>query len=154
MKRFLILLPVILLFVFWSCKSDKLYEDYKAIGSSGWDKDSVASFSFNVDKTYLNYNITVNVRNRGDYSNSNLWLFVDILAPDYTCIHDTVEYELARPDGRWIGKGTSGIYTNQFPFRENVFFPIPGKYTIAIRQAMRTNPLTGISDIGIAVKRQ
>lgn len=154
MKKFLILIPLAVLCTFFSCKTDKLYEEYKTLIPSGWDKDSSAVFSFTIDKTFLNYNLFINVRNRGDYSSSNLWLFVDITAPDYTCIHDTIEYQLALPNGKWIGKGTGGMFSNQFPFRENVFFPIAGTYTISIRHAMRNDPLTGISDIGIGIKRQ
>lgn len=153
-KRFFIPVFVAFMLAFYACKTDKLYEEYRTIDPSGWNKDSVALFSFNVDKTYLNYNLFLDVRNRGDYANSNLWLFVDITAPDYTCIHDTIEYQLAFPSGKWTGKGTGGIYTNQFPFRENVFFPIAGTYTISIRHAMRNEPLTGISDIGFGVKRR
>jgi gliding motility-associated lipoprotein GldH len=152
-KKIFILFSFVIILALFACKSDKLYEEYRTIDSSGWNKDSVAIFSFKVDKTYLNYNLFVDVRNRGDYSNSNLWLFVDITAPDYTCIHDTIEYQLAYPSGKWTGKGSSGIYTNQFPFRENVFFPIAGTYTISIRHAMRNEPLKGISDIGFGVKR-
>jgi gliding motility-associated lipoprotein GldH len=139
--------------LFFSCKSDKLYEDYKTIESSGWDKDSIAKFSFAIDKNYLGYNLAVNIRNRGDYQYSNVWLFVDITAPDFTTISDTIEYQLALPDGRWTGKGTGGVYSNHLPFRDNVTFPSPGKYTISIRHAMRTNPLKGISDIGLEVKK-
>ena len=152
--RLSILILLGLLFLFFACKSDKLYEEYKTIESSGWDQDSSAVFRFTIDKTFLNYNIFVDIRNRGDYANSNLWLFVDIIAPDFTCIHDTVEYQLALPNGKWVGKGTGGLFLNQFPFRENIYFPISGIYTISIRQAMRNNPLIGISDIGIGVKRR
>ena len=129
-------------------------ETYKTIDPSGWSKDSCAVFNFQVDKNYLNYNILIDVRNRGDYPNSNLWLFVDVMAPDSTVIRDTVEYQLALPNGKWTGKGTGGLYTNQFPFRTNVFFPSPGKYTVSVTHAMRTDPLIGISDIGLAVKRK
>jgi len=154
MNRILILLTVVFSLFFFSCKSDKLYEEYKTIQSSGWEKDSVARFNVTIDKHYLSYNLSINVRNRGDYPYSNLWLFVDITAPDHTKISDTIEYQLALPNGKWIGKGTGGMYSTQFPFRENVSFPSPGNYTISVRHAMRTNSLTGITDIGLAVKKQ
>lgn len=153
MKEFVLIIFTFILLIFSSCKSNKVYEDYKTFGSSGWDKDSVAQFDFTIDKNYLSYDLSINVRNRGDYPNSNLWLFVDIIAPDYTKIKDTIEYQLALPSGKWTGTGTSGIFSNHLPFRENVSFPTPGKYTISIRHAMRTNPLTGISDVGLEVKR-
>jgi len=154
MKPFLSVVFTVLFVFLFSCKSDKLFEDYKTIGGAGWDKDSIAKFSFTIDKEYLSYNLSVNIRNRGDYPNSNLWLFVDITAPDHTTIKDTIEYQLALPNGKWTGKGTGGIYANRFPFRENVSFPKPGEYTITIKHAMRTNPLKGISDIGLDVKRR
>jgi gliding motility-associated lipoprotein GldH len=154
MKRFFVIISSLLFLFFLSCKSDKVYEDYKTIESSGWNQDTVAKFSFTIDKNYLGYNLSFNIRNRGDYPYSNLWLFVDIIAPDYSIVSDTLEYQLALPNGKWTGKGTGGMYSNKFLFRENVSFPAPGKYTISVHQAMRTNPLTGISDIGLEVKRR
>jgi len=154
MKRFFVIIYAILFLFIFSCKSDKVYEDYKSIGSAGWDKDTVAKFSFSIDKNYLAYNLSFNIRNRGDYPYSNLWLFVDIMAPDYSIISDTLEYQMALPNGKWTGKGTGGIYANKFIFRDNVSFPVPGNYTISVHHAMRTNPLVGISDIGLEVKRR
>lgn len=153
MKRlffFFFLIPTL----FFSCKSNSLYEDYRAIKASGWEQDSVAVFKFDVEKNYLNYSLSINVRNRGDYQFSNLWLFVDITSPGNVTVSDTIEYQLSYPDGRWTGKGTGGIFSNQFLFRDNVFFPIPGNYTVSIKHAMRPNPLVGICDIGICVKRK
>jgi gliding motility-associated lipoprotein GldH len=154
MKNFFYILTLIVATaLLFSCKSKSLYEHYVSPAASGWDKDSTTVFSFNSDKTYLSYDVLINIRNRSDYTFSNLWLFVDVIAPDSTSIRDTVEYQLALPNGKWTGKGTSGMYHNQFIFRQNVFFPKEGTYTIKINHAMRPNPLSGISDVGILVRR-
>ncbi|MBN1927658.1 MAG: gliding motility lipoprotein GldH [Prolixibacteraceae bacterium] len=140
-------------FVLVSCISSNHYDDYQTFDHSGWHKDSIAQFEFEINDTHASFNLFINVRNLGDYPYSNLWLFVDIEAPDSTSIRDTVEYQLALPDGKWTGKGNT-VYSNSFPFREDVYFPVKGPYRFKLQQAMRIDELKGISNIGLRVEKR
>ena len=68
-------------------------------------------------------------------------------------LEDKLEITLADPSGRWLGEGFGGLKTVETLFRENVFFPVSGNYTIRVKQGMRENKLEEISDIGVRVEK-
>lgn len=140
--------------VLYSCDKKRVYEDFYTSGSNGWDKDSVANFEVNIPYSTMSYNILINCRNLENYPYSNLWLFVDVINPDSMAIRDTVEYQLALPNGKWTGNGTGGVYENQFMYRSNVFFPKAGIYKFQIQHGMRDEKLKGMKDIGIRIEKK
>jgi len=78
---------------------------------------------------------------------------VTVVPPRGEAITDTVQVLLAEPSGKWRGKGFSGIYDNRILFRQHVFFPEPGSYSIKLKHGMRPLMLKGITDIGIRVEK-
>ena len=89
----------------------------------------------------------------GNYPFSNLWLFVDFVAPNDSSYRDTVEYALAEADGKWLGKGIGDLFDNKWQYKSKVKLEQPGIYTVKLQQAMRKNPLQGIRDVGFRVER-
>ena len=110
-------------------------------------------FSFEVSDTTRYHNLYFNIRNDRSYGFSNLWLFVSIIPPMGEEITDTIQVILANPAGKWLGKGFSGLYTSQVPYRTHVYFPVAGAYTIQIQHGMRPEVLDGITEIGIRVEK-
>ena len=149
-----ILKAIILVAILVACDSNRVYEEYKAIDTSGWNKDSIARFDVNVTDTVSGNNIYINLRNKGNYPNSNIWLFLAVKAPNGTLLTDTVEYTLAEKSGKWKGSGIGDLFDNQFLYRKNIVFEQPGVYQFMIRQGMRTEMLKGIHDIGLRVETQ
>jgi gliding motility-associated lipoprotein GldH len=154
MKAKLYLITLISIFFIIACDNGRIYEEYYALGSEGWNKDSVAHFYFNIDDSIAHYNLLINSRNLENYPYSNLWLFVDVVAPDSTTIRDTIQYQLANPNGKWTGTGTGGVYLNQFNFRNDVYFPSSGIYELKIQHAMRDDLLKGVRDIGVRIEKR
>jgi gliding motility-associated lipoprotein GldH len=150
-----ILLLVGLLFLIVSCRPSAIYEKYYEVKGSCWNKDSIAHFSFPISDTVSRYNFLIDVRNQGNYPFSNLWLFVNITAPDSTILRDTFELQLARPDGKWLGHGTAGLYDMKSDYRKNIYFPLQGNYSITLQQGMysENNCLKGIRDIGVRIEK-
>lgn len=153
MKNFASLLILFTLLLF-ACDANQVYEDYYTSASDGWHKDSTADFTFEISDTTSLYNLYVNTRNLENYGYSNLWLFTSITAPDGSVLADTVEFQLALPNGKWTGKGTSGVYHNQYTYRQAVYFPMSGTYTFSIRQGMRETRLDGLRNVGISVEKE
>ena len=135
------------------CDENRVFEEYKSIPESTWNKDSLVRFDVHIDNTSQNNNLYIDVRNELTYSYSNLWLFVEIVQPNGKAVKDTVEITLALPSGEWLGKGFGGLKTYQALFRRNVYFPEAGDYKINIQQGMREENLKGISDIGFRVEK-
>ncbi len=136
-----------------SCQSGVAYDEYVSIAKTGWDKDTLAVFRTDMSDSAGVYDIMVQVRNDNDYAYSNLWLFIDVIAPDGVSRRDTLECILARTDGSWLGSGWGSLYNEKCPYMRGVKFSKPGPYTFRITQGMRADELAGIHDIGLLIQK-
>lgn len=154
MKRITIyILGITLIAGVVSCDRKRVFEAYQPLSEKGWNKDSVVVFNVALKDTIRNNNLYVNIRNKGTYAYSNLWLFLTIGSPDGKFHTDTVEFSLAEPSGRWKGSGIGDLHDNQILYKSSVYFPHKGKYTFRIKQGMRDNVLQGIRDIGLRIEK-
>lgn len=146
---------IIFIIVIFSCNSKVVSEDYHQLKRSEWPQDSILVFGFDITDSTKIYNLSLNVRNDGRYPYSNLWLFISIMPPSGEELKDTIELALANPDGRWLGSGLGDLYEKKYPYKQNIFFPRKGNYTIKVRQGMRTENeiLKGIHDFGICLEK-
>jgi gliding motility-associated lipoprotein GldH len=72
---------------------------------------------------------------------------------------DTLEYQMANPDGTLLGDGFSDIKESKLYFKENVKFR--GKYKVHIKQAVRETGkipgvvlLDGITEVGFRIEKK
>jgi gliding motility-associated lipoprotein GldH len=59
-----------------SCDRKKVFESYKELDEKGWNKDSIVVFNVPLADTIKNHNLYVNIRNKGTYAYSNIYLFM------------------------------------------------------------------------------
>jgi gliding motility-associated lipoprotein GldH len=152
-KAVFYIIGILLIAGITSCDRKRVFEEYKTLDKNGWNKDSVVVFKVNLDDTIKNHNLYVNIRNKGTYGYSNLWLFLSIGSPDGKMVTDTVEFTLAEPSGKWKGSGIGDLHDNQILYKKSVWFPQKGNYSFHIKQGMRDNVLKGIRDIGIRIEK-
>lgn len=138
---------------FYSCDPNQVFERNIQIDDFTWNKDSVIKFEVDISDTINPHNIYVNVRNTSRYKMQNLFLFIKTTSPNGSELRDTFECYLADERGKWTGSGWGDIYDNQFIYKKNVRFPISGIYTFEYAQAMRSNELEYISDIGLKIEK-
>ncbi|WP_373518742.1 gliding motility lipoprotein GldH, partial [Pricia sp.] len=117
-------------------------------------------FSFSEIDTVQRHNMFINVRNDATFAYSNLFLIAELEFPTGETVKDTLQYEMALPDGTWLGKGYGSIKENKLWYKENIVFPTSGVYNVRISQAMRKNGsvdgvvnLEGITDVGFEIER-
>jgi gliding motility-associated lipoprotein GldH len=134
------------------CNSNSLYNQYRTFHSDGWDKDSVAHFSFAVHDTLSRYNVIVNLRYLATYPYQNFWMFINETSSDGTLVKDTVECYLADERGRWLGRGFS-VFSMPVLIAHDKQFKHAGNYTFVIRQGMRDDVLVGIAAIGLEIDK-
>jgi len=152
-----IALGLVLLLV--SCDKKRVFDEYKAINGS-WKKDSIVSFSFDQKDTVSKYNLFINVRNNNSYPYNNMFLIVQLQQPGTKLTKvDTLEYQMANPDGSLLGNGFTDIKESKLWYKENVKFPKAGKYTVSIQQAVRKSgevpgveELDGVTDVGFRIE--
>ena len=137
-----------------ACNANTVYDNSVRVAEPVWYADSVARFEVLIEDTTLDYQSGVLIRNSGDYSYQNLWLFITEIAPDSTVTCDTVQYFLADNYGRWLGSGIGSLYTNVYYYEEDLHYSQEGVYTYEIRQGMRDEELKGITNIGMRILKK
>lgn len=145
------LFGLIVAFGLVACNANTVYDGSVRVANPTWHADSVARFEIAIVDTALDYQSGVLIRNSGDYSYQNLWLFVTEIAPDSTIVCDTIQYFLADNYGRWLGSGIGSLYTNIYYYKEDLHYSQEGVYTYEIRQGMRDEELKGITNIGMQI---
>ncbi|MDT0675316.1 gliding motility lipoprotein GldH [Autumnicola musiva] len=156
-KAFFLLLLIVTSMGLQSCDSDRVFDEYKSV--STWNKDSIITFNPGELDSLKTYNLFINIRNNNNYRYSNLFLITQIQFPHGKVISDTLEYEMAAPDGTWLGTGFGDVKESKLWYKENVSFPEPGEYKVRIKQAMRKNGevegienLEGITHVGFRIE--
>jgi gliding motility-associated lipoprotein GldH len=149
------LLVVVVIF-FFSCDKKRVFDEYKSVGTA-WHKDSVVSFDLPELDSTKRYNLFVTLRDNNNYKFNNLFLIVGLELPNGFTKVDTLEYQMANPDGSLMGEGFSDIKENKLFFKEKVRFR--GKYKVNIKQAVRENgkvpgvtALEGITEVGFRIE--
>lgn len=157
MPRSLILLFI--LFILMACGNSLVFSEYQSTDNGTWSREDAKEFSFSEPDTISPYNLFIHIRNDNSYAFSNLFLIADLTFPDGKIIRDTLEYEMANPDGTWLGKGYGSIKENKLWYKENIVFPVTGVYTLRLSHAMRENGsvegvtmLEGITDVGFEIQ--
>lgn len=148
----------LVLLVMVSCDKKRVFDEYKSVGK-GWHKDSIVSFELPPLETKKQYNLFLNVRDNNDYPFNNLFLIVSLEQPNKKTVVDTLEYQMANPDGSLLGDGFTDVKDNKLIYKERITFG-PGKHKILIKQAVRQTGkvdgvqiLNGITDVGFRIEK-
>lgn len=144
--------------LFFSCDKKRAFDEYKSVGSA-WHKDSIVSFNLPELDSTKRYDLFINLRDNNNYKYNNLFLIVTLEKPNgYTKV-DTLEYQMADPDGALLGDGFTDIKESKLFYKENVRFR--GKYKVNIKQAVRetgkipgVESLEGITDVGLRIEKK
>lgn len=149
----------IILLLGCSCNNALVFSEFQSNSEGSWSRDEAKEFTFSQSDTISRYNLFINIRNDNRFPYSNLFLITDLKFPDGSIIRDTLEYEMALPDGKWLGKGYGSLKENKLWYKENIVFPDSGVYTLRITHAMRQNGvvegvdlLEGITDVGFQIE--
>ncbi len=156
-SAFFVSFLALMIVTFSSCDRNRVFDDYKPI--KGWNKDSAVTFQLNNIDSSKVYDLFINVRNTNEYQYSNLFLIAEIKFPQGKVISDTLEYEMTKPNGEWLGTGFGDVKESKLWYKEDVRFDEPGEYKVTIQQAMRRNGevdgiqvLEGITHVGFRIE--
>ena len=154
-----VLLGILIIFCI-SCDSKQVYHSYTSLGSSWNINEPVVLKVTELDSMPL-YDAYITVRNNNQYPYSNLFLITEMQFPQGRTYTDTLEYEMANPDGTWMGTGFGDIKESKLLYREGVRFRESGTYTFTIEHAVRKNGniagdayLEGITEVGLRIEKQ
>lgn len=152
LKGLKILFGILLLCFLYCCNTNEVYDSTVSFSSDSWSQEQIIDFEFTVSDTSGSYDLYLQVRNSGAYTYKNIWLFVEIHAPNGSVLKDTLEIILADNAGRWLGKGIGNVHQMQVPYKQNVQFINRGVFKVSIQHAMRDSTITGVMDLGLRLQ--
>lgn len=136
-----------------SCNDNRLVDVFYPIEGKAWDYQDVKTVEVEVTDTIAPYDVYLNLRHAGDFEWQNLYLRVKIVSPTGDSSVSRVSFQLAAPDGSWLGSGLGDILEYQVPYKTGIQFKEVGTYLFFLEQHMRVNPLLGIQDVGLRVEK-
>ncbi|MFN2429702.1 MAG: gliding motility lipoprotein GldH [Cryomorphaceae bacterium] len=142
-----------------SCADDNLvFEENVIFDNNAWAVNDRAVLKLDITDTVSQHNFYINVRNTENYPYRNLYVFVKTIFPNDKFSKDTVGIVLADATGKWLGSGSGYLnssrhLSNTIMYQYNKRFPLSGEYTIEIEQAMRTDTLEGIRNVGVRIEK-
>lgn len=158
MKTLNSLLYLFVIITLISCDKNRVFDEYKSVGNA-WNKDSIVSFELPQLDASKKYNLFVNIRDNNDFPFNNLHLIVSLEQPNKEILIDTLEYQMANPDGTLLGEGFSDIKENKLFFKQNTTFTQKGIYKINIKHAVRQTgkivgekELKGVTEVGFRIE--
>jgi len=137
-----------------------MFDRYVPIPNHEWASENNIEFEVKASDTIAKHNVFIQLRNTDDFEFSTLFIIGKIKFPNGTQVIDTLEYEMADVQGRWLGSGYTSVKENKLFYKENIQFNQSGTYTFNLRQATRKmadlegkNPLKGVSDVGLRIEK-
>ena len=143
----------IILFFISSCNKNVVFSQYQNFEENDWYVKNKVKFEMEITDAQSLHDVSVMVRHADAYPYSNLFMFLTTQYPDGKITTDTLECILANGKGEWLGNGAGDIFDITIPLKKSVRFPLAGKYSFTFEQAMRTDPLPLIMDLGFEIKK-
>lgn len=154
MKNRLLLGVFIVFAVLSSCEEGEVYYRFHPIKSARWEKST--SVDFFLDSLAVTpdkrYDISLEIVNSNHYPYQNLWLYVQQNLTDTSFVTDTVGVKLTDAHGKWLGKGSAGLYQLSVPYKARIPIDSTRAYLIRVRHGMKDNSVKGIEKVGVLVK--
>ena len=149
-KYFVFLIGII--FLFQGCNSNVLVDTFEPIPNQNWNYTKPIQTKINISNHQKAFQIYVHFRHTLDYKYANIWLRFQIIGPDKKAHIERKEFQLALPNGEWLGKGSGSLYSYELLYKDQYKFDQNGEYTIILEQNMRDNPLSGVNDVGLKIE--
>lgn len=152
MKAKLFLLTIICSIGLISCSDHALMDQNVPIANKRWFNNQIEEFKVDIKDNAISYNLYLNLRNTIEYPFSNIYVLVHQQHPDGVKKTYRVKVILSDREGLWLGSSAGNLFTHQVRFLKNYRFPSKGSYTFQLEQNMRSNPIQGISDVGLRIE--
>ncbi|MCM1291705.1 MAG: gliding motility lipoprotein GldH [Prevotella sp.] len=146
----------LLLLASFACgNSNVVYSQFADIPSSGWPQSLEIPFNPIPNDSILDqysHDLILIIRHNDSMPFDTIWIAVNESSFGTTIHSDTIPIKLSQPSGKWIGAGSHGLYEIKQPL--HAFKKLPAGYEISLSHAMNKDPLTGIKNIGLIIRRR
>lgn len=143
-----------------SCDKNLVDSQDFEFNNAKWPINTAPVFEIEAPDTLNTYDLFINLRNSKEYAYSNLFLISEIKFPQGKIVTDTLEYEMATPQGEFLGSSKGSIVENKLWLKEGIRFRESGIYQLTVRHIMRDarsvkgmTHLNGVLDIGYSIEK-
>jgi gliding motility-associated lipoprotein GldH len=131
-----------------------VFEKDIALPGQQWASNYRPNFDFDISDTADRYNIYVVIRHTDAYNYNNIWLRGTVRQPGDTAARsERYDLQLADNQKGWYGSGMDDIFEQRVAVQQETKFQHPGKFSLALEQIMREDPLKHVLNIGVRVER-
>lgn len=148
LNKILLILSIGLFLV--SCGERPLFDNSYSFESRAWNEDEKAVFHIEAADTITPYYFDLQLRTTTDFAFSNLWVMVEITAPDGSTSKQAVKVNIADDKGKWIGTRSGSMVNSSMRFSAQNF-PLAGEYLFVLSQATNQPEIEEIVDVGIRI---
>lgn len=152
MRRFLVLMPLLVLF---SCNRSRIYEQQVDFSKKAWLVQNKPHFEFDIKDHTQNYNLYYTIRNSLDFPFSRIFVNYSLEDSTHTLLRKELlsAYLFDQKTGKPFGNSSIGdLFDHRFPIVADYHFEKPGKYTITLEQFNRLDTLQGVLAVGVRVE--
>lgn len=145
----------LLCFIFFSCDSNRHFEENFDFENKTWNIEVLPEFEFEITDIERPYNLYYNIRNTVDFPYSRIFITWYLQDEDGKPIQEKLQfnYLFDEKTGKPFGRSSIGdVYSHRFEILSNYQFTKPGLYRLKLEQFMRVNELKGILSTGIRVE--
>lgn len=144
-----------------SCQHDEkvVFDEFQPT-KGVWERQDVKTFVWDVQDTLTANNLFMNVRVNNEYPFSNLFVISKLYKPNSEIVIDTIQFQMADPNGALLGTGFSDVKESKLWLKENFVFDQVGKHKLTLEQAVRALgdvegvlELKGISEVGFRIEK-
>jgi gliding motility-associated lipoprotein GldH len=152
MKNFKIILMVFITTSLSSCKN--VFEKYNSdFIDYKWDKDKIVEFEPKISDINSKYEISLSFRHLWGFGIENLELQIEIIAPSGEIFYDVYTVPIFN-DKDYYGECLGSYCDITKIIQSDYVFKEIGQYKIKIKHQMSINPLNGVVEIGIIIKKK
>jgi gliding motility-associated lipoprotein GldH len=139
-----------------ACNPNKVYDQYVDLHENTWHVDSIPSFEFEIADHQQSYDIYYNVRYADFYPYYNVYVKYYLEDSAGNAVSSDLQELLLfdKKTGKPLGDGLGDIIDRQILVFDGHKFPMSGKYTMKVKQFMRTEELPGILSFGLRIDRE
>jgi len=139
------------LLIITGCQQGSVYHQSVVFPANGWNMNKQLLFTDTLPAGTPNVvHRQLTLRNNNVFPYQNLWIYCKTFTTDKALV-DSIDWQLAKQDGTWLGKGWGSLYTITYDLPDLVFSEKDTLrwFRMELMHGLRDSLLSGVSDIGL-----
>lgn len=136
-----------------SCQKGSVYHQSEVLPANKWNMNKKLIFSDTLPPTLpISLHRQLTLRNNNAFAYQNIWIYIKTFTADSSRV-DSINWQLAKQDGTWLGKGWGSLYTHTYDLPDLTFSEKDSLrwFRMELMHGLRDSLLSGVSDIGLRV---